>query len=151
GAEEARQRAVAEDRLVRLNLANGLRLLDEGDWFGSLPWLVEALRLEQNDPERAETHRVRLAAVLQQCPRLVQPWAHGGPVRHGALRPDGRRVATASVDGTARIWNIPDGKEACPPLAPGTPLSFAAFSPDSRRVVTLGWGTVPRIWDADTG
>jgi WD40 repeat protein len=147
GAAEASQRRLAEERLVRLTLGNGLRLIEEGDLLGSLPWLVEALRLQENDPERAEMHRVRLAAVLQQCPRLAQLWVHDGPVRHAEFSPDGRRVVTASADGTARVWNVADGKEACPPVAHGPPVAFAAFSPDGRRLVTLGMGAA-KVWNA---
>src|SRR5262249_5133991 len=143
-------RRLAEERLVRLTLGNGLRLIEEGDLLGSLPWLVEALRLQENDPEPAEMHRVRLAAVLQQCPQLAQLWVHAGPVRHAEFSSDGRRVVTASADGTARIWNVADGKETCRPLAHGAPVAFAAFSPDGRRVVTLGLGRA-NVWNATTG
>jgi hypothetical protein len=67
GDEEARQRRAAVDRLSQLNVANGVRLMDEGDVLGALPWLVEALRLDQDNPERAALHRRRLGAVLQRA------------------------------------------------------------------------------------
>src|SRR5262249_6926715 len=44
--EESRQ------RLVRLTVANGTRLLDEGDLIGSLPWFAEAMRLDGEDARR---------------------------------------------------------------------------------------------------
>src|SRR5207249_2494528 len=40
--------AESRTRLVRQYVANGNRLVDEGDLFGALPWFAEALKLEQD-------------------------------------------------------------------------------------------------------
>jgi WD40 repeat protein len=32
--------------------------------------------------------------------------AHGGPVRAIAVAPDGRSLATASIDKTAKLWRL---------------------------------------------
>src|SRR5262249_27709485 len=100
--KESVQRKLAQDRaqesrqrLVRPPVANGERLLDEGDLLGALPWLTEALHLDRADGPRAEAHRTRLAAVLAQAPRLAQVWCHEQEVEHAAFSPDGRRVVTA--------------------------------------------------------
>jgi len=77
-AEESRQ------RLVQINVANGVRLMNDGQLFASLPWLVEALRLEQGNPEGEDLQRRRLGAVLDHCPKLAQIWFHDGPVRPGS-------------------------------------------------------------------
>src|SRR5262249_28459046 len=90
-AGEAAERREAEDRLARLYVSNGARQLDEGDWLGSLPWVAEALRREQDGREGAEVHRQRLGTILRHCPRLLQLWGSGA--RWGALSPDGRHVA----------------------------------------------------------
>ena len=60
----------ARQQLVRRTVASGARLVDDGDFLGSLPWFVEALRLD-DDPERDAIHRVRIAAVLRLCPQLL--------------------------------------------------------------------------------
>src|SRR4029077_14483252 len=46
-------------RQVRLNVEQGKRLMNDGDLAGSLPYFVEALRLDGVDLERAEAHRLR--------------------------------------------------------------------------------------------
>jgi len=88
-AEESRQ------RLVQLNVASGVRLMNNGDLAGSLPWFAEALKLDRGDAAREEPHRLRLAAVLQQCPKPVHCFFHQGAVNSAVFSPDGRRVATA--------------------------------------------------------
>jgi WD40 repeat protein len=71
---------------------------------------------------------------------------HIGGVVSAAFSPDGQRVVTASLDGTARVWRT-DGK--------GEPLVLkghsggvrrAAFSPDGERVVTASMDKTARIW-----
>ena len=42
----------------------------------------------ERDPLREENHRVRLAAVLQQCPKLSQVWFHEGSVTHAEFGKD---------------------------------------------------------------
>src|SRR5207248_2055153 len=117
--------AQSRQRLVRQYVTNGMRLADDGDLFGSLPWLVEALRQEQGHPAREGMHRLRLAAVLARCPRVVQVWP--GPAW---FSPDGRRVATPGPAGTARVWDSVTGEPITQPLAHGVEVTFAAFSPD---------------------
>src|SRR5207248_92490 len=84
-AEQERRRAVqqqqlAQERAVRFAVANGTRMIDAGDLFGALPWLAEAAKLDHGSPARAAVHRMRIAATLQQCPRLNQMWFHKGAV-----------------------------------------------------------------------
>ena len=56
-------------RLVRFHVSNGNRLVEAGDLLGSLRWFAEALRLDEDDPERAAIHQVRLESVLRHSPR----------------------------------------------------------------------------------
>src|SRR5262249_14639454 len=85
-AEEAQKQAAAaaeqsRRRLSRLTVASGLRLMDEGDLARSLVWFAEAVKLDQGRPEDEETHRLRFAGVLRQCPRLVQAWTFDSAVQ----------------------------------------------------------------------
>ena len=78
--------------------------------------------------------------------RLVTPEGHRLLVASAVFSPDGLSVLTASVDGTARIWEVASGRE----LQRFDGVSFAAFSPDGRSVVTASGGTA-RILDVASG
>ena len=151
----ARDDAVAEaeqkrQEVVKLLVTNGVRLMDEGDLFGSLPWLVRALELDQGDAAKEEMHRYRIAAVLQQCPKLVRCWRHDGRVVHAEFDRGGQRVATASDDGTARVWDVATG-ECVAVLKHEGPVRHAAFSSNGDRVVTASAAGTAQIWDAKSG
>jgi WD40 repeat protein len=64
--------------------------------------------------------------------------------------PDGSLVATASLDGTARIWDAHSGQQLRILDSPA-PLAAVAFSPDGRQVATLDYTGSLKIWDACSG
>src|SRR5262249_57557078 len=66
--------------------------------------------------------------------------------------PGGKRLASASGDGTARLWDVAGG---------GALLTLAghlnagargcAFSPDGKRLVSVGFDHTVKVWDAASG
>ena len=68
-----------------------------------------------------------------------------------AFRPDGRAIATACHDGTARIWDTATGKPLCPPLKHASSVGVVAFHPDGHLVLTGSYDGTARVWDAVTG
>ncbi|MCI0536854.1 MAG: protein kinase [Verrucomicrobiales bacterium] len=147
------QRLAEENRnnLVRFHVANGVRQMDEGDLLGSLPWFVEALRLDEGNRAREEMHRRRIESVLKQAPKLVAIGAHEGAIEHSELSSDGSRVVTASSDRTARVWNAETGHPITPPLQHAAAVRYAAFSPDGSRVLTASADHTACVWDARSG
>jgi serine/threonine protein kinase/WD40 repeat protein/tetratricopeptide (TPR) repeat protein len=153
---EAAERREAEDRLARLYVTTGARHLSEDDWLGALPWFVEALRLEQADPERARIHRQRLGTLLRQSPRLVQLWSP--QVRWAEFSPDNRTVFLILDNGPKKqfgVWDSFTGEPVFPPLA--GPANAGAFSPDGRffygvqRDDRPGAENVLRVHETGTG
>ena len=77
-------------------------------------------------------------------------------VWQAAFSPDGRRVATASDDFSARIWDASTGKAETPPMQHKCEVVRAAFSPDGGMLATVcgSHGQDPsfvRVWNATTG
>ena len=64
-----------------------------------------------------------------------------------AFSPDGKRIVTASLDGTARIWDATTGKPLCTPLDHRGYVVSAVFSLDGSHVVTASYDDTARIWD----
>jgi tetratricopeptide (TPR) repeat protein len=75
-----------------------------------------------------------------------------GTVTGVAFSPDGRRIATASDDASARMWDLDTGQVwSTMAVAAVAELTDVAFSPDGSRIATCGSDTAARIWDAATG
>ena len=143
-AEESRQ------RVIQLNVAAGVRAMNDGDWSAALLWCAEAMRLENGDATKEDPHRYRIASLLREMPTLRQMWFHGAAVFSAEFSPDGARVVTASADKTARVWAV-DGQSVSPPLQHDGPVESAVFSPDGTLVATVSVDETARVWDAVSG
>jgi WD40 repeat protein/serine/threonine protein kinase len=151
-AEQSQRNAKeSNDSVVRLLVANGNRLVDEGNLPEALPWLGAALKRVAGDPEREEMHRIRLDAVIRQMPRMTRMFRHEAGVTWSEFSPDGKRLATASKDRTARIWDVAAGLPLSPPLTHEGEVLSAVFSPDGTLLLTASKDKTARLWDAWTG
>jgi WD40 repeat protein/tetratricopeptide (TPR) repeat protein/tRNA A-37 threonylcarbamoyl transferase component Bud32 len=151
-AREAADRNAEEVRalLGRQYVANGARLLDEGDLGGALLWFTEALRRDDASPERTLMHRLRIASVLRLCPRPLHIWFHDGPVSQVAFSPTGRQLLTVGADDQVRLWDLVTKQLSVPPIDPGGKVQQATFSPDGRLVLTIT-DKHTQLWDTASG
>ena len=97
----------------------------------------------------SEDKTVRLWALDKSEP-IDTLSGHRADVWSLAPSRDGRRVVTASNDGTARIWDVRT-KVGLPLEGHAEPVNFAMFSGDGRNVVTASNDRTARVWDARTG
>jgi len=79
-------------------------------------------------------------------------YEHGGPVLALEFSPDGKRLATASADKKARVWDRMES-DADPLVLEGhhEPLTDIAWSPDGRTLATASKDWTVCLWDAVTG
>ncbi|HOF46632.1 MAG: hypothetical protein KA191_00020 [Verrucomicrobia bacterium] len=184
---EAGQRRIAEAtaqesrrRLARLNTAQGVQLMDRGDWLGAALWFTDALRLAGPNiaPEAAD--RLRLGVILAYTPRLVRMWSHAGPVNQARFSPDEDKpvwhpahagrinalafrfdekyLATAASDGSVVLWDLERGgllRSLRPAgelaAGPGREILQVALSPGGQRLLVLAKDGTVAFWSVPAG
>ena len=83
----------------------------------------------------------------------------GNPHPQGAYRrvtsvafsPDGKRLVTASWDGTVKVWDAATGQETLTLKGHTGGVSSVAFSPDGKRIASASEDETVKVWDAATG
>ncbi|MFN7759432.1 MAG: protein kinase domain-containing protein [Pseudanabaena sp.] len=72
---------------------------------------------------------------------------HGGSVTSVAFSPDGKMIATGSVDNTVKLWSL-EGKEL-QTLKGSAIVSSVAFSPDGKMIAADSDGKTIKLWNLE--
>ncbi len=154
--------------------ANFVRADQQARLATSREWAAAAVNNIGVDPERSILLALQAVSVtysvdkswtreaeeaLHRTVSAAQPYValrgHTSGVNDVAFSPDGTRVATASLDGTAKVWDAATGQVLLTlptgDAAQGPKLYSVAFSPDGQKLATAGAGGAVTIWDATTG
>jgi WD40 repeat protein len=140
-------------RLAILNYERGQAAFEKEEIGPGLLWMVECWRSSASagDPAWRRSARAQLSAWRRHCPRLKAVFSHSGAVGVVAFSPDGQCVLTASLDGTARLWDAATGRPLGSSLRHQSMILAAALSPDGKVVLTGGEDNAARLWDVATG
>ncbi len=162
-AREVAERERAERLVYRLQIQTAEGLFDHGNAAAGLAVLADRLRQDPADRPVAEWVLAELAYRNWPVP-AIEPLAHSEPVHYAEFSPDGRRILTAALDNTARLWDAATGRligramehdrRAVLPredFLGGQKCLQAHFSPDGSRIVTASVDNTARIWDGHTG
>jgi len=76
---------------------------------------------------------------------------HSGGVNSAHFDHSGKRIVTASDDGTAKVWDTYTGEELLTVSTSQGFVNSASFSPQSEQIVTAGSNGTVKIWKTDTG
>lgn len=76
---------------------------------------------------------------------------HTTPVRGVAFSPDGRQVATASQDNSAKLWEAGTGMPIFELRGYTEPVDTIQYSADGKFVVTMSDDHIGRVWETNTG
>jgi WD40 repeat protein len=145
---QATQALQAQSRLLTQAAAQRLK---DGDVAGAQGIILEVL----TNPEFAHVRAAAALSVFQDIRaadrQLVVLAGHRDIVAAAAYSRDGRRIVTASLDKTARIWDAGTGALLTVLAGHDGRVNSVAFSPDGTRVITASYDKTARIWDARSG
>lgn len=120
----------AHQTLLTAPAGTALALDPRGTWvrrdMRGIEWRY-LWRLAHNERRRFEGHRRTVEAV--------------------AVAPDGRLAASASLDGTTRVWSLAEGQILATLTGPRVPVHAVAFAPDGKALFTGSADGVVRQWD----
>ncbi len=119
-----------------------LRML-QGDKLGALPLLNKAYRMG----ETGSANRLLIEEALRPTrARAATLEGHIDKLWDVVYSPDGKLIATASADGTARLWDATTGN-ALEVIHLDGAAEAVAFSPDSKLLAVGGRDITVRLWD----
>jgi WD40 repeat protein len=116
----------------------------------SVDFSADSKRLAIGGRDSEGGHPVRVWNLeTRRCFTLDPP--HGGPVTAVKFSPDGKWLASASDDGSVRLWHATTGDLRLDLRRHSRSVPCLAFSPDGRRLASGSRDQTVIIWDPDTG
>ncbi len=76
---------------------------------------------------------------------------HADEVHCVVFSPDGKRLASASKDGTVKVWDTLTGQVLLTCKGHTDAVRSVCFSPDGKRLASAGTDRTVRVWDSATG
>jgi WD40 repeat protein/serine/threonine protein kinase len=157
---ETELRRIAEterDRSQRLLYVADMNLSKRAWDEANVGWAVELLQRHRPQPGQSDLRNFEWFYLDRLCHKeLLALSGHAGRVGCVTFSSDGKRVASASGDGTVKVWDAATDQETLTLKAHSNGARCVAFSPDGKRLASGSWfsDTGPgelKVWDAISG
>lgn len=152
---EWRRAEIAQEGQINSVSRFSLKLSENALKFDALREAVRAGAQLQKQPEsvQPETRSAILTALqaavygtgIRETNRLTK---HRGTVYEATFSPDGKTIATASGDGTIKLWNL-QGQELKTFKGEGNGVYSINFSPDGQTIAAAGESGVIKLWSKE--
>src|ERR1700741_572357 len=152
----AERNAAAELRIVRKSKTRELAAFSTESLIDDLEKTIlpgmQAVKatLRFGQPPVAAADKALYQATLTSQVRMTLR-GHSSGVDGVAFSPDGKRLATASWDHTAKVWDVESGKELLALRGHSSGVYGVAFRPDGKRLATASSDHTAKVWDARSG
>ena len=119
------------------------------DWVWTLAFKPNSYVLASGSVNNDDTVRIWNVGNKNDL-RHVRTLRHTQSVLSVAWSPDGSTLASASADGTVRLWNPNNGINSAVLRGHTEGVNAVVWSPDGRTLASGSHDDTVRIWDADT-
>jgi WD40 repeat protein/serine/threonine protein kinase/energy-coupling factor transporter ATP-binding protein EcfA2 len=122
-----------------------------GEWREGIALLARAIKFDPENPVASERFFQELIVHREKAlPLPIASFAHQASVECVAFSSDGALILTASLDNTAKLWEVASGKLIASFVHQGV-VEDVAFSPDGTRILTASEDKTAKLWNAATG
>ncbi len=146
--EAMRQRDARSRDLYRSDMRRALEDWDSGNIY-RFEQLLDRHLPGADEKDLCGWEWYYLDSLRRQALRSID--VGGGGVLWVDWHPDGRRVATGSLDGAVAVWDTTTGKRETEFRVAVPPASVVAWSPDGLRLGALSRDCTLQVWDIAAG
>ncbi|HMC88687.1 MAG TPA: M56 family metallopeptidase, partial [Gemmataceae bacterium] len=114
-------------------------------------WEVPSGKLQKTLGSEADLGNMTLGRLVSTVKNQLSASGHTDWVLSVAFSPDGKTLASASRDQTAKLWDVATGKEKLTLRGHTNWVECVRFTPDGQTVLTASWDFTIKKWDVATG